>query len=573
MRRFGLFGATVLLPCALLVVFGYRMVRQDGELAARHAESEQRARVQQQQQARLAALEKLKRAAVEDFFAGRKLSVAFAALVSDRQIDSPWTQSLPDRSAWAVCEAAEFAPGRTAEAIACYGRMLVAGRDEAQFAYTRLLLGRALVRAGEMEKAKRENLALLSTAFSLRDDQGVPFAFYAADRLLHDPSQVSTVAQRFGRERPEDLPALSPPAAYLLQSIADRLDEPTWKRTAAAAVPFAAHVETLRADLPGLLPVLRREGSEPVWETHGDWLIGLAKAPESGKELLVAVVSLAIEVPALPATPFPAPRTGIYMASLGLVCILAISGACLLWRDMQRDLAVSSLRSQFVSSVSHELKTPLTSIRMFAETLRMRPDGDPVMRTEYLDTIVSESERLSRLVDNVLDLSRIEQGRKLYHFQPTSVAAVIDSVVRAAGYPLRQAGFELCVTGDESLPAVAADADAVQQAVLNLLTNAMKYSAGRKQIDLAVRRDGDAVVIAVRDYGIGIPAEHRQRIFERFYRVPSLENQGVPGAGLGLTVVAHIAQAHGGEVIVESQPGAGSSFSLRLPLNRPGVTA
>ncbi len=99
----------------------------------------------------------------------------------------------------------------------------------------------------------------------------------------------------------------------------------------------------------------------------------------------------------------------------------------------------------------------------------------------------------------------------------------------------------------------------------------MKYSAGQRQIDLAIRRDRNAVLIAVRDYGIGISAEHRQRIFERFYRVPSAENQRVPGAGLGLTLVAHIAKAHGGEVLVESQPGAGSSFSLRLPLSQPEV--
>jgi signal transduction histidine kinase len=164
----------------------------------------------------------------------------------------------------------------------------------------------------------------------------------------------------------------------------------------------------LRADLPGLLPLLRREGSEPAWEPEGDWLIGLSKAPESGKELLVAIASSAVQTPAPPPLPAPASRTAIYVASLGLVCIIAISGAFLLWRDMQRDLAVSTLRSQFVSSVSHELKTPLTAIRMFAETLRMRPGGDPAVRNEYLDTIVNESERLSRMVDNVLDFSTVE---------------------------------------------------------------------------------------------------------------------------------------------------------------------
>ena len=198
----------------------------------------------------------------------------------------------------------------------------------------------------------------------------------------------------------------------------------------------------------------------------------------------------------------------------------------------------------------------------------MRPVSDPELRQEYLDTIVNESERLSRLVDNVLDFSKIEQGRRLYRLQPTSLDDVIDSAVRAVRYPLQQAGFELRVTNDVPLPVVNADADALQQAVLNLLTNAMKYSTTQKQIDLAVKRSGGTIVIAVRDYGIGIPAEYRVRIFERFYRVPTPENQRVPGAGLGLTLVAHIAEAHGGEVVVESEPGAGSLFSLHLPVGQ-----
>jgi signal transduction histidine kinase len=566
-KRLALFVATVLLPCALLVVFGYRLVRQDSELAARHSEEEQRARTLQQRQARLAALEKWKRTAAEDFFAGRRLSVAFAALVVDHQIHVPGPQPAKAGSEADSCEREEFAAGKLPEAIACYSRALAAGGDPSRIAYVRLLFARALFKAGEVEKASRENLELLRAPFSILDDQGVPLAWYAADRLLRNPARVAAVRERLRLNPIGDTPPLSSAAAYLLRSIAVRLGDPELERTAAAAIVFAAQVESLRAGLPGLLPLLRREGPEPVWEPYGDWLIGLAKTPESGRELLVAIASNSANAPALPPAPASTPpRTALYMASLGLVFLIAISGAYLLWRDMKRDIAVSNLRSQFVSSVSHELKTPLTAIRMFAETLRMRPEGDPAARAEYLDTIVNESERLSRLVDNVLDFSKIEQGRKLYHFQPTSITSVIDSVVRAARYPLGQAGIELRVAAEDALPPVAADSDALQQAVLNLLTNAMKYSAGRRQIDLDVRRDLDAVVIAVRDYGVGISAEHRQRIFERFYRVPSLENQRVPGAGLGLTLVAHIAKAHGGEVLVDSQPGAGSLFSLRLPL-------
>ena len=567
-KRFALFGATLVFPCVLLVLFGYRMIQQDWELAARHAEDEGRARALEQHQSWLAELEKVKRTAVEQFFAGRKIPVEFAALVIDQQIRTPWERSGVIRSATDSCERAEFAVGRLPEAIACYRRELAEAIALEQRAYTRMLLGRALLKAGDLEGAARENLELLRTPFSLLDEQGVPFAYYAADRLLRSAPTAVAVRGRFRGER-IDVTAQSASSAYLLQSIAERLGDATLQREAAAARTFAEHVELLRADLPSLLPFLRRDGPEPAWLPHSDWLIGLSKAPESGKELLVAIASNRVQQQTpLRQTSLPPPRTGIYVASLCLVFVIVASGAYLLWRDMRRDVAMSNLRSQFVSSVSHELKTPLTAIRMFAEMLRMRPGSDPGLRQEYLDTIVNESERLSRLVDNVLDFSKIEQGRRLYRFQPTSLAGVIDSVVRAVRYPLQQAGFELRVTNDDVLPEVNGDADALQQAVLNLLTNAMKYSTTQKQIDLAVERRGGTIVIAVRDYGIGIPAEHRRRIFERFYRVPTPENQRVPGAGLGLTLVAHIAKAHGGEVVVESEPGAGSRFSLHLPLGQ-----
>jgi signal transduction histidine kinase len=235
-------------------------------------------------------------------------------------------------------------------------------------------------------------------------------------------------------------------------------------------------------------------------------------------------------------------------------------------------MRIAALRAQFVSSVSHELKTPLTAIRMFAETLQL-DRVDAATRTEYLDTIVNESERLTRLLNNVLDFSKIEEGRKSYRCEPASLADVVRTAARAMAYPLEQHGFVLRVEIDGSLPQVNVDADALEQAILNLLTNAMKYSGSGRRIDLRLARDGRQAIISVRDEGIGIAPADQARIFEKYYRISTPENQRIPGTGLGLTLVEHIVKAHDGSVQVESVPGRGSVFEIRLPLSEEAAPA
>jgi signal transduction histidine kinase len=251
---------------------------------------------------------------------------------------------------------------------------------------------------------------------------------------------------------------------------------------------------------------------------------------------------------------------------------IAVVGGYLLLRDVDRDVRMNEVRSQFVASVSHELKTPLTSIRMFAETLAMGRGRDERTRYEYLETIVNESERLARLVDNVLDFSKIEQGKKIYRLRPTRLEEVAGSAARAMQFPLAQQGFKLRVSVQEQMPELKADPDAIQQAILNLLTNAMKYSGDAREIDLRLSaRNGDSV-IEVADHGLGLAPEEQKRIFDKFYRAPSHESHLIAGTGLGLTLVAHIAKAHGGRVEVESAPGIGSTFRVFLPVGLPMET-
>jgi signal transduction histidine kinase len=208
---------------------------------------------------------------------------------------------------------------------------------------------------------------------------------------------------------------------------------------------------------------------------------------------------------------------------------------------------------------------------MFAETLAMGRSRDERTRNEYLETIVNECERLARLVDNVLDFSKIEQGKKIYRLRPVRLEDVASSAVRAMQFPLAQQGFQLHVSVAEDLPELQADGDAIQQAILNLLTNAMKYSGDSREIDLRLcARNGDAVIEVV-DRGLGMAPEEQKHIFEKFYRVPSHESRLIAGTGLGLTLVAHIAQAHGGCVEVESAVGCGSTFCVKIPIKQVAV--
>jgi signal transduction histidine kinase len=255
-----------------------------------------------------------------------------------------------------------------------------------------------------------------------------------------------------------------------------------------------------------------------------------------------------------------------YVAGLALVVLVMAGSAALLWRDVRREGMVADLRSRFVAAVSHELKTPLTSIRLFAETLKRGTVTDERERQDYLDTIVAEGERLSRLINNVLDYGQIERGEKQYLRRPESLQDIVRDTVRSIDHPLRTQGYGLKVTMEEDLPDALVDRDAIEQAILNLLSNAMKYSGSARQVELRLRREGAAALIEVVDHGIGIPPEEQERIFEQFHRGRSASEAGIPGSGLGLTLVRHIANAHGGAVTVQSAPNAGSTFTLRLPL-------
>jgi signal transduction histidine kinase len=259
----------------------------------------------------------------------------------------------------------------------------------------------------------------------------------------------------------------------------------------------------------------------------------------------------------------------IFTVAFGLLLVVIVAGLAATYRLVRRETEMARLKADFVANVSHDLKTPLSLIRMFAETLEMGRVAEERVRQEYYRVITRESERLSRLIENVLDFSRIEGGRRTYTMAPTAVEPLVRETLEAFSYPLTQQGFKVEVDVAPDLPDVPLDADAVGQALANLVDNAIKYSGERKVIRLAARVRGGQLALSVADEGIGIPQEEQEKIFEKFYRVGRSETQGRRGSGMGLALVRHIAEAHGGRVTVESRPGEGSRFTLRLPVQSP----
>jgi signal transduction histidine kinase len=253
--------------------------------------------------------------------------------------------------------------------------------------------------------------------------------------------------------------------------------------------------------------------------------------------------------------------TGAFAVLLAVIAAAAVAT----WRLVRRESEMARLKAEFVGNVSHDLKTPLAVIRMYSETLEMGRVPEEARRQNYFRVIARESERLSHLIDNVLDFSRIESGRQRYDTAPTALEPLVREALDAFAHPLEQQGFKVEVDVPADLPEVEADAGAVVQALGNLVDNAIKYSAGDRSLTVRARVEGGGVAVTVADRGIGIPAAEHARIFEKFYRVGRSETQGRRGSGVGLALVRHIAEAHGGRVTVESAAGEGSRFTLWLP--------
>jgi signal transduction histidine kinase len=629
-RQLLLFLAVLVLPGIMIAVQGWRLSAQEGELAkTRLAEKRKRtaAEIGQEILTRLERIKTQEMANVPGSSIQRRGHsdpiVAVGWIVGDRLV-WPWDsnsfgENPPEEgpeftSAFNDGRKAEFLDKRHDRAADLYRQAVAAARHDAHRASARLSLARNQLRIGERTAAAAAYRHVLKLPSTVTDSSGLSSWSSGAIPLV----ELGAGAEVLARVQ-SDLASsnLWPPAQlYRFRAILEALQhsaEETVQHAAGSALDDLGkqlvdleRAENLQKDFPKL-PL-----SETEWQRYkGDdlWLVGLSPAGGTSRPLVLAVrweaIRKAVEAdrrerhagpafqlavdsggeslsPYLPdlRITFPdgiaeeavalSPQRSLWGPSFVVVALLTFLSGYLLWRDVRREAHIAELRTQFVSSVSHELKTPLTSIRMFAELLQMRESND-AQQNRFLDTIVSESERLTRLLNNVLDFSRIERGQKTYRMEPAPLEEVVQSAVRTIQYPLTQQGFVLGLDIDEGIPPVPVDRDALQQAILNLLTNAMKYSGEQRQIRLRLCSENGNAVIQVSDRGIGIPETEQSRIFEKFYRVPIPENREISGTGLGLSLVAHIAEAHGGSVQVKSRVGEGATFSILIPLSVGGA--
>ena len=585
-RQILLFALVVLLPCAILVVLGVRLLSQERQLSDERIQNDQRQLASQARDQILGEIGRLPVAA--DWWNHALDDTRPLAFRGPRP---PWDRDKDVANARRLLQEPDF------RALVESGRLGEAqplAHHPVQRAFLKLRQAKTLAESGRSSQAYELYADVLRLPPALVDENGVPFRWQAALELAQAGIMQQTVTDLMQTELSSAAPH-SPAQVSEFRQIVRQLSKHGPSENAAADLRNRIDIRQRYADSVRLALAMPPQSG---WRLISDeargvetWLVQRTKDDALCVRLRPLTLSLPgrilVQQPGAghPLTPdFPGLTLQLFSATdravaqkwsllwwfyaIALMLVLGVSlfGGYLLWRDVNREIRTTEERSHFIAGVSHELRTPLTAIHMYAETLSLGRVNDPETQREYLETILAEGERLERLVDNVLDFAKIEQGKKLYRFQPVRLNEVVRTAARALERPLSLQGFSLNLKLDESLPDVKGDADALVRAILNLLSNAMKYSGSSREIELRLTQKRRHAVIQVRDYGFGLAAEEQDRIFEKFYRAPQPEGHSVPGTGLGLTLVKHVAEEHGGSVEVRSEPGKGSAFSIFLPM-------
>jgi len=339
-----------------------------------------------------------------------------------------------------------------------------------------------------------------------------------------------------------------------------------WKATpstlrAAAAGPRAVHwaLNSVARD-PGVSIALSDTAGLPV-------LGRPATKPRVQVVRVAAVSGLPWTLHVARTDPAPPSAQSRFLAAGGaILALLLVGGGYFVFRAMAREMAVAQLQSDFVSAVSHEFRSPLTSIRQLSHLLASDRVPAEDQRGRVYPALVRESERLHTLVESLLDFGRMEAGSLRYRLEPLDPVELVTEVTEAFRLNPAALGYSIHLRTEPGLPRVLADREALGRALWNLLDNAVKYSPENKDIFAEVAGQGSGVAIRVRDQGLGVPASQRKAIFKKFVRGnPAV---AVKGTGIGLAMVEHIVRGHGGRIMLDSEPGRGSTFTILLPAER-----
>jgi signal transduction histidine kinase len=258
-------------------------------------------------------------------------------------------------------------------------------------------------------------------------------------------------------------------------------------------------------------------------------------------------------------------RSGIYLFIFILIALLMLLGFAFIMYTLNVELRLNKLKSEFISNVSHELKSPLTSIRMMTEMLHHNRVQSEERKSAYYSAMLEESEHLSHLIDNILDFSRIDDDHKKYDFIDLDLDELLSKFLESTRQRLQEPGFEIRYNPPDQVPVIKADKNAILQVFYNLVDNAIKFSGTSRQIDISLFSRDDELLFCVKDYGIGISSKEQEKIFDRFYRGDKPQRLGIKGSGIGLSIVKQIVEAHGGTINIESEVGKGSRVVVRLP--------
>jgi two-component system phosphate regulon sensor histidine kinase PhoR len=261
---------------------------------------------------------------------------------------------------------------------------------------------------------------------------------------------------------------------------------------------------------------------------------------------------------------FPQEKT--LLGSANLIDLEGGRGVAVILRDISEMKKLENIRREFVANVSHELKTPLTAIKSYTETLLHGAIDDPQNNRQFLQKIEKNVQSLSALIDDILEISRLEARRGIAPFETVHLEEEVDRAIETLSSKIREKKVEIVKQGDPGICEVQGEPNHIYRALINLLDNAIKYSDPGGRIEISCAGGDKELQLSVRDYGTGIPEEHHPRIFERFYRVDKARSRELGGTGLGLSIVKHIMDIHGGRVELESEAGQGAKFTLIFPL-------